>query len=49
MEKEYLSKVSLRRMVSPHDVAAMVLFLLSPMGENISGQSLSVDGNVETL
>ena len=49
MEKEYLSKTSLRRMVSPHDVAAMVLFLLSPMGENISGQSLSVDGNVETL
>jgi enoyl-[acyl-carrier-protein] reductase (NADH) len=36
-------------MVSPHDVAAMALFLLSPMGENISGQSLSVDGNVETL
>jgi NAD(P)-dependent dehydrogenase (short-subunit alcohol dehydrogenase family) len=49
MEKEYLAKVSLRRMVSPHDVAAMVLFLLSPMGENISGQSLGVDGNVETL
>lgn len=49
MEKEYLSKVSLRRMVSPHDVAAMVVFLLSPLGENISGQSLGVDGNVETL
>ena len=49
MEKEYLSKTSLRRMVSPHDVAAMVLFLLSPLGENISGQSLGVDGNVETL
>ena len=49
MEQEYLQKVSLRRMVSPHDVAAMVLFLLSPMGENISGQSLGVDGNVETL
>jgi NAD(P)-dependent dehydrogenase (short-subunit alcohol dehydrogenase family) len=49
MEKEYLAKVSLRRMVSPYDVAAMVLFLLSPLGENISGQSLGVDGNVETL
>jgi len=49
MEKQYLEKVSLRRMVSPHDVAAMVLFLLSPMGENLSGQSLGVDGNVETL
>jgi NAD(P)-dependent dehydrogenase (short-subunit alcohol dehydrogenase family) len=49
MEKQYLERVSLRRMVSPHDVAAMVLFLLSPMGENLSGQSLGVDGNVETL
>jgi NAD(P)-dependent dehydrogenase (short-subunit alcohol dehydrogenase family) len=49
MEKDYLQKVSLRRMVSPHDVAAMVLFLLSPMGDNLSGQSLGVDGNVETL
>ncbi len=49
MEKEYLARVSLRRMVSPHDVAAMVAFLLSDAGANISGQSLGVDGNVETL
>ncbi len=49
MEKEYLSRVSLRRMVSPHDVAAMIAFLLSDAGANISGQSLGVDGNVETL
>jgi NAD(P)-dependent dehydrogenase (short-subunit alcohol dehydrogenase family) len=49
MEQTYLQKVSLRRMVSPYDVAAMVAFLLSPMGENISGQSLGVDGNIETL
>ena len=49
METKYLERVSLRRTVSPHDVAAMVAFLLSPMGENLSGQSLGVDGNVETL
>jgi NAD(P)-dependent dehydrogenase (short-subunit alcohol dehydrogenase family) len=49
MERRYLERVSLRRMVSPHDVAAMVVFLLSPMGDNLSGQSLGVDGNVETL
>jgi len=30
-------------------VAAMVAFLLSTAGANISGQSLGVDGNVETL
>lgn len=49
MEKEYLSKVSLRRMVSQDDVAAMTAFLLSDAGRNISGQSLGVDGNVEAL
>jgi NAD(P)-dependent dehydrogenase (short-subunit alcohol dehydrogenase family) len=49
MEKRYLSIVSLRRMVSPNDVAAMVAFILSDAGQNISGQSLGVDGNVETL
>jgi len=49
MEVRYLEKVSLRRMVSPQDVADMVLFLLSPAGKNISGQSLGVDGNVEAL
>jgi NAD(P)-dependent dehydrogenase (short-subunit alcohol dehydrogenase family) len=49
MEKEYLGKVSRRRMLSAQDIADMVLFLCSPAGRNISGQSLSVCGNVETL
>jgi|SRR5579872_1687730 NAD(P)-dependent dehydrogenase (short-subunit alcohol dehydrogenase family) len=49
MEKTYLDRVSLRRMTSPHDVAAMIAFLLSDAGINISGQSIGVDGNVETL
>jgi NAD(P)-dependent dehydrogenase (short-subunit alcohol dehydrogenase family) len=49
MERRYLERVSLRRMVTPSDVAAMVAFLLSEAGRNISGQSLGVDGNVETL
>jgi NAD(P)-dependent dehydrogenase (short-subunit alcohol dehydrogenase family) len=49
MEERYIARVSLRRMVSPHDVAAMVAFLLSDLGANLSGQSLGVDGNVETL
>jgi NAD(P)-dependent dehydrogenase (short-subunit alcohol dehydrogenase family) len=49
MEKRYLERVSLGRMVSPHDVAAMIAFLLSDAGRNISGQSIGVDGNVETL
>ena len=49
MEKTYIDRISLRRMVSPHDVADMVVFLLTPAGRNVSGQSLSVCGNVETL
>src|SRR5437868_10506485 len=49
METRYLEKVSLRRMVSPYDIASMVAFLLSDAGINVSGQSLGVDGNVETL
>jgi NAD(P)-dependent dehydrogenase (short-subunit alcohol dehydrogenase family) len=49
MTGRYLQNISLRRMTSPYDVAAMVAFLLSDAGVNISGQSLGVDGNVETL
>jgi NAD(P)-dependent dehydrogenase (short-subunit alcohol dehydrogenase family) len=49
MEKTYLERVSLRRMTSPHDVAAMIAFLISDAGINISGQSIGVDGNVEAL
>jgi NAD(P)-dependent dehydrogenase (short-subunit alcohol dehydrogenase family) len=49
MQQQYLDKVSLRRMVSPDDVAQTVLFLCSSAGRNISGQPISVCGNVETL
>jgi len=46
---QLLSKVSLRRMVSPLDIANMALFLATDAGRNISGQALSVCGNVESL
>lgn len=49
MERDLLSKISLRRMVHAEDVASTVLFLCSPGGANISGQAISVCGNVETL
>ena len=49
MEKTYLDRVSLRRMVAAHDVAETVLFLISSAGQNISGQSIGVCGNVEAL
>ena len=49
MRAQYLQNVSLRRMVSVEDVAATAAFLISDAGANLSGQSLAVDGNVETL
>ncbi|HVM91731.1 MAG TPA: SDR family oxidoreductase, partial [Terriglobales bacterium] len=47
MRAEYLKKISLRRMVTADDIALMCLFLCSPAGRNITGQAISVDGNVE--
>jgi enoyl-[acyl-carrier-protein] reductase (NADH) len=49
MKRQYLSKISLRRMVTAEDVAAMTLFLCSPAARNVSGQAISVDANVEYL
>jgi NAD(P)-dependent dehydrogenase (short-subunit alcohol dehydrogenase family) len=48
-EAGYLQHVSLGRMVTAGDVAGMIAFLLSDAGRNISGQSIAVDANVETL
>ena len=49
MEKTYLDRVSLRRMVTAGDIAATVACLLSPAGRNISGQSIGVNGDVSRL
>jgi NAD(P)-dependent dehydrogenase (short-subunit alcohol dehydrogenase family) len=49
MRQQYLNKISLRRMVSPDDVAALALFLCSPAARNMTGQAISIDGNVEYL
>jgi NAD(P)-dependent dehydrogenase (short-subunit alcohol dehydrogenase family) len=49
MERQYLDRISLRRMVTAGDVANMALFLCAEEGRNLSGQALSVCGNVETL
>jgi len=49
MREQYLARISLRRMVTAQDVAAMALFLSTPAAANITGQAISVDGNVEYL
>jgi NAD(P)-dependent dehydrogenase (short-subunit alcohol dehydrogenase family) len=49
MRESYLQKISLRRMVDAEDVAHLALFLASSLARNITGQAISVDGNVEYL
>jgi NAD(P)-dependent dehydrogenase (short-subunit alcohol dehydrogenase family) len=49
IETELTNRASLKRMVTADDIAAMALFLCSPAGRNISGQALSVCGDVQSL
>jgi NAD(P)-dependent dehydrogenase (short-subunit alcohol dehydrogenase family) len=49
MRSRLLEKVSLRQMVTAADIANQIVFICSPAGAMISGQSLSVCGNVEHL
>ncbi len=45
--RERVAAVSLRTMVTPDDVAALILFVCSDEGARISGQALLVDGHAE--
>ena len=49
MRQRLLDKVSTRSMVAAQDIANQIVFICSPAGAAISGQSLSVCGNVEHL
>jgi NAD(P)-dependent dehydrogenase (short-subunit alcohol dehydrogenase family) len=49
MADTYKNMASLKRMVTAEDVANQILFLCSPAGRNISGQSISIDGHVRAL
>lgn len=45
--KSLLRYISMRTMVEPDDIAAMIEFLASEGGQRVSGQLLGVDGNIE--
>ena len=45
--RSLLRHVSMRTMVEPDDIAGTIRFLASPEGCRITGQHLSVDGNLE--
>ena len=44
-----LERVSMHRMVSSYDIANMALYLASDVGQNVTGQALSVCAGVEML
>ena len=46
---EAVAKSSLRRLVSADDIASAIVFLASPLGANISGHALPVDGDTQSL
>ncbi|MDN3565738.1 SDR family oxidoreductase [Paeniroseomonas aquatica] len=48
-EADALKNVSLRCYVTPHDITNMALYLCSPFGATISGQSMAVDGDMQSL
>ena len=48
-KKQYLDLVSLKRNVEEHDIANMALFLASTFGANITGQAISVCGDVQMM
>jgi len=49
IRQTYLNQVSLHTFIDAHDIANIALFLASPYGKNISGQTIGVDGHTESL
>ena len=45
----YENQVSMRTFVDAEDIAAMAVFLASPAARFVNGQTISVDGGLETL
>ena len=49
IRSSYFKQVTMQTFIDPEEIAALALFICSPLGAKISGQALSVDGNTETL
>ena len=49
MAARYVANVSLKRKVDAREIADMVVYLCSEAGRSISGMSIGVCGNVETM
>lgn len=46
VEAQFTAETSLRRLGDPDDFAAMAVFLLSPLGGYMTGQTITVDGGL---
>jgi NAD(P)-dependent dehydrogenase (short-subunit alcohol dehydrogenase family) len=49
MRQQYVETASMRRLISPEDIAHMILYLCSHAGRLVSGQAIGVDANIEYL
>jgi NAD(P)-dependent dehydrogenase (short-subunit alcohol dehydrogenase family) len=49
VQAQYTQGVSLRKFMSPQDIAEMAFFLASEVAKNVTGQAISVDGNTERM
>jgi NAD(P)-dependent dehydrogenase (short-subunit alcohol dehydrogenase family) len=49
MQEDALSLVSMRTMVTPQQLADAILFICSPRGRTISGQTISICGDTQML
>ena len=49
MQTEVLARASIKELIGPEQLADMALLLASPRGRTISGQAISVDGDLQGL
>lgn len=49
VQNEWLAKASIREMIQPEQLADMILFLASTRGRTLSGQAISIDGDLQAL
>ena len=44
-----MDQTSLKTFIDSEEIVGMVVYLLSPLAKNISGQMMVIDGHTETL
>jgi NAD(P)-dependent dehydrogenase (short-subunit alcohol dehydrogenase family) len=49
MQDEFLRNVSMRKMVTPQQIADQIVYLCSARGRTISGPAIAVDGDLRSL